>query len=524
MYKKFFKRLIDIKVSGMAILILLPFFLIFTPIVALAMGGNPFFVQKRPGKKGKVFGIIKYRTMTNKKDKDGNLLPDKERLTKFGKLLRKLSIDELPELFNIFVGQMSIVGPRPLLVSYLPLYNDFQARRHEMRPGLTGLAQVSGRNATSWEQRFEKDIEYVDSCSFKLDLKIIISTIKKVLISEGISQEGQATMEIFRGNDTKEINVLILSCGRRVELTKCFIEARNALKINGKVVCCDASETAPALFFADEKYIVPRINSGKYIESIIDICNKENISLIVPTIDTELSILATNKDLIESQTGAKVLVSNDKCIEICQDKILSAKFFADNGFGVPKTLDKEAMDKEDFSFPLFIKPKNGSSSINAFKVKNKKELDFFYDYIESPIVQECVTGIEYTVDVFLDFDSNIISIVPRQRLAVRSGEILKGIIDMNESIINDVKNMINLLKPIGHITVQGFYGGDKKFCYIEINPRFGGGAPMAIKAGADSCKWLYMLLSDKKINKEDIKVKDKALFVRFDDSILLGDK
>lgn len=210
MYKKFFKRVFDFLISGMAILILLPFFLLFTPLVALAMGGNPFFVQKRPGKNGKIFGIIKYRTMNNKKDKDGNLLPDKDRLTKAGKILRALSLDELPELFNIFVGQMSIVGPRPLLVSYLPLYNDYQARRHEIRPGLTGLAQVSGRNALSWEQKFDKDIEYVDSCSLMLDLKIIFLTIKKVLISEGISQTGQATMGYFEGNNILEQMPIIL--------------------------------------------------------------------------------------------------------------------------------------------------------------------------------------------------------------------------------------------------------------------------------------------------------------------------
>lgn len=522
MYKKFVKRFFDFAISGMAILILLPFFLIFTPLVAVCMGGNPFFVQKRPGKNGKIFGILKYRTMTNKKDKDGKLLPDADRLTAFGKMLRKLSLDELPELFNIFIGQMSIVGPRPLLVSYLPLYNEYQARRHEMRPGLTGLAQVSGRNATTWEQRFSKDIEYVDNCSLLMDLKIIFLTVKKVLRSEGITQEGQATMEVFRGNDIKEVNVLILSCGRRVELTKCFIEAKKNLGIKGNVVCCDASETAPALFFADKKYQVPRIDSGEYVESIIDICSKENISLIVPTIDTELSLLAENKEYIEDKTNAKVLISNEKCITICQDKILSALFFADNNFGVPKTLDKEALESGDYTFPLFIKPKNGSSSINAYKIENKKELDFFYDYIKEPIVQECVKGIEYTVDVFLDFDSNIISCVPRQRLAIRSGEILKGVIDMNEDIINDVNKVISLLKPIGHITVQGFWGQDKVFRYIEINPRFGGGAPMAIKAGADSCRWLYMLLTGQKIEKDSINVKDNALFVRFDDSILLG--
>ena len=282
MYKHFFKPLFDFLLSLLAIIILSPFFLLFTLIVAIAMKGDPFFVQPRPGKNGKIFKMIKYRTMTNAKDENGDLLPDEKRLTKFGKLMRKLSLDELPEIFNIFAGQMSIVGPRPLLVQYLPLYSKFQARRHEVRPGLTGLAQVSGRNAITWSQKFEKDVYYVDHISFWLDIKIFFMTIGKVLRREGISQEGQATMEFFMGNteyndeegdDTmstqkyktkneNKINILVLSAGRRVELIKLLKEARDKLNIEGNVVAADMSETAPALYFADNRYILPRIGSA----------------------------------------------------------------------------------------------------------------------------------------------------------------------------------------------------------------------------------------------------------------------
>ena len=306
MYKHFFKPLFDFLLSLLAIIILSPFFLLFTPIVAIAMKGNPFFVQPRPGKNGKIFKMIKYRTMTNAKDENGELLPDEKRLTKFGKLMRKLSLDELPEIFNIFAGQMSIVGPRPLLVQYLPLYSKFQARRHEVRPGLTGLAQVSGRNAITWSQKFEKDVYYVDHISFWLDIKIFFMTIGKVLRREGISQEGQATMEFFMGNteyndeegdDTmstqkyktkneNKINILVLSAGRRVELIKLLKEARDKLNIEGNVVAADMSETAPALYFADKRYILPRIGSADYVSKLIQICKNEEISLVVPTIDT----------------------------------------------------------------------------------------------------------------------------------------------------------------------------------------------------------------------------------------------
>lgn len=201
MYRKFFKRVIDIFLSGFALLILSPLFILLAIMVRVKLGSPVFFKQQRPGKNEKVFTMYKFRTMTDKKDEEGNLLPDEKRLTKFGNFLRATSLDELPEIWNIFKGDMSIVGPRPLLVQYLPLYNEFQKRRHEVKPGLTGHAQVSGRNAISWDEKFKKDIEYIDNISFWLDVKIFFKTIKKVLKKDDISQEGQATMEYFMGND-----------------------------------------------------------------------------------------------------------------------------------------------------------------------------------------------------------------------------------------------------------------------------------------------------------------------------------
>lgn len=166
----------------------------------IANNRRPFFVQSRPGKGKKIFKIIKFKTMNDKRDGEGNLLPDAERLTFIGKLIRKTSLDEIPQLINVIKGDMSLVGPRPLLTQYLPLYNDTQKRRHEVRPGITGWAQVNGRNAISWKQKFEYDVWYVDHVSFALDLKILLLTIKKVFVSEGIAQKGQATAEPFKGN------------------------------------------------------------------------------------------------------------------------------------------------------------------------------------------------------------------------------------------------------------------------------------------------------------------------------------
>jgi len=204
-YKRFIKRPMDFILSLIAIIVLSPVFLIVALLVKIKLGSPVIFKQQRPGLNEKIFTMYKFRTMTDERDENGELLPDSVRLTKFGKFLRSTSLDELPELFNILKGDMSIVGPRPLLVQYLPLYNDHQKRRHEVRPGLTGLAQVNGRNAISWEEKFDLDVRYVDHVSFIEDWKIILLTVKKVFVREGINSETAATMEPFTGNKKEDI-------------------------------------------------------------------------------------------------------------------------------------------------------------------------------------------------------------------------------------------------------------------------------------------------------------------------------
>ncbi|MBE6754001.1 MAG: sugar transferase [Ruminococcaceae bacterium] len=198
-YERYIKRPQDFILSLIAIVVLSPVLLILTVLGACFMRGNPFFTQQRPGRGGKVFRLIKFRTMDNRRDSNGELLPDEVRLNRYGRLLRSTSLDELPELLNILKGDMAIVGPRPLLVAYLPLYNAHQARRHEVRPGLTGYAQVNGRNAITWEDKFDKDVWYVDHITFAGDWKIIFQTALSVIRRDGISAEGEATMGVFTG-------------------------------------------------------------------------------------------------------------------------------------------------------------------------------------------------------------------------------------------------------------------------------------------------------------------------------------
>lgn len=202
MYKTVVKRSLDFLLSLMAIVLLSPLIVLLTIVGCWKMKGNPFFSQERPGKDGRIFKLIKFRTMTNEKDDFGNFLPDEQRLVPYGKFLRSTSLDELPELFNILIGQMSFIGPRPLLVKYLRYYNAYEMRRHEVRPGLTGLAQINGRNRITWRDKFKTDVEYVDSVSFKLDCYIFFQTIKKVIKREGIEFKSSDTvMDYFQGTN-----------------------------------------------------------------------------------------------------------------------------------------------------------------------------------------------------------------------------------------------------------------------------------------------------------------------------------
>lgn len=204
MIYKYIKRILDIISSLLAIIILSPFLAVTAVLVKTKLGSPVLFKQERPGKDEKIFTLMKFRTMTDERDENGELLPDEVRLTKFGKFLRSTSIDELPELFNILKGDMSVIGPRPLLVEYIPRYNEHQHRRHEVRPGLSGWAQVNGRNTVSWEDKFDMDVHYVDNYSFAMDVKILFMTVLNVLKKEGISSQTSATMEVFMGTPEKE--------------------------------------------------------------------------------------------------------------------------------------------------------------------------------------------------------------------------------------------------------------------------------------------------------------------------------
>ena len=304
-------------------------------------------------------------------------------------------------------------------------------------------------------------------------------------------------------------NILITSASRKVSLVRNF---KKALSDEGKVISADINPESPALYFADNHIIVPRSDDPNFIDFIINFCKKEEIKLIVPTRDEELSLFAKNIDLFE-EIGTKIMVSSLEAIEICQDKVKFINFCRNNGFSIPKTYeDIKSISNNDF--PLFLKPIIGKSGVDTFKVTSFEELNKLLKNNNDFIVQECVEDPEYTIDLFADFEGNVISAVPRQRINVWGGESLVTKTVKNERIIEESVNLAEKLKLKGHNTIQCFFDGET-VKFIEINPRFGGAASISFEAGANSAEFLIKLLNGEKIESQIGNFKDNLVSLRF---------
>lgn len=313
------------------------------------------------------------------------------------------------------------------------------------------------------------------------------------------------------------MKIMFTSVGRRVELMQAFRHAASKANIKLKIYGADISMTAPALMFCDEMIEVPRIRDEKYIPALLSICEREKIDALIPTIDTDLLILSKNKEEFE-KVGTKVFISAPDKIAICRDKRFTSDFFISCGLKAPKPVDD--YKKYNLGFPAFIKPKDGSSSIDAYKVFDEEDLKAKASMVDDYIIQPFIKGKEYTVDIFCDFDSNPVFITPRERIAVREGEVLKTQIFQDEKMKEECKKIIEAFEPVGQITVQLIQ--DEKTLenyYIEINPRFGGGAPLTIKAGADSAEAAIRMIAGEKLEYQDNAAADGLIFSRFDQSV-----
>ncbi len=311
------------------------------------------------------------------------------------------------------------------------------------------------------------------------------------------------------------MKILFTSVGRRVELMQAFHQAAKKINVPLDIYGADITDTAPALQFCNHTVIVPRIREESYIPTLKKVCKDEGIDALIPTIDTDLLALSQHKN----EFGCtKVIISKEDKVALCRDKRFTADYFHSVGLKSPSPVDD--WEKYDAGYPAFIKPKDGSSSIFAYKVHNEDELKLYVAQVPDYIIQPFIEGTEYTVDIFCDFDGNPIFITPRIRQAVRAGEVLKTEIRQDKKIIAEMKQLIQDYKPCGQITVQLIQQketGDNY--YIEINPRFGGGAPLTMKAGADSAEMVIRLLKGEKVGYLDGAAEDGAVFSRFDQSV-----
>lgn len=532
MYEKYLKRFFDVILSLGCILISSPVLVIVAILVRIKLGSPVIFKQERPGYQNKVFTLYKFRTMTDAVDENGNLLPDKDRLPKFGQLLRSTSLDELPEFFNILFGHMSFVGPRPLLKNYIYLYSPRQIRRANVRPGLTGLAQVNGRNAISWEEKFEFDLEYVEHISLRLDLKIVFQTVMKVLKRSGINSQESVTMSAFQGTrrkrfsrygQEKELGILFVGVGNRVEFIETFLYAAGKLDAKVRFVGCDVSLEAPALYKCHQHYQIPEPGSDGHIEAILSICRKERIDLVIPEQEKEIFLLSQEQKRFE-KLGTKVLIGNEELACFCSNKKWTGKFFESLGLHHPRNIEKASA--YDQGYPALMEILDEKDNLmTTRKVSNAEDLKFLAEKYERFIVRPYLEGKIYEIDAFCDWEGNPIYITPRAKEDIEGRESSRYRVVRSQTIVEETKRILEKLKPAGPVTVfmlkQQDNGTD---FYLRMEPWFDKNSVVSIKAGADSPMALLQMMLGKEPGFQPEAADDNILFGRFEQSICLNTK
>lgn len=314
-------------------------------------------------------------------------------------------------------------------------------------------------------------------------------------------------------------NILLTSAGRRVSLVKIFKDSIKQLGIDGDIHAGDVQDSAPALFESDKRVILPLVSDPEYIPFLLKYCLDNEIKAVVPLIDPELTLLAKNKDKFE-KNGTKVLVSSDIVTETFFDKRKTASFFEQNSILTPRTFSADEV-RNIQEFPVLLKPAFGSSAVGVVKIKNRKELDFFMKYTSDPIVQEFIEGREFTIDVYVNFENEVKCCVPRERLAIRAGEVSKAKTVNNDIVISSTKNLVSKLpEVVGCITVQGFLTKDGQFKFIEINPRFGGGFPLSAISGANFPLWILQELSSLKCEASQDAWSEDVVMLRYDAEVV----
>ena len=502
-YEKWIKRPLDIVCALAALIVFCWLYLILAFLVRIKLGSPVLFTQNRVGRDERIVKLYKFRTMTEEKDEDGNLLPDEKRLTKFGRLLRSTSLDELPEAINILKGDMSIIGPRPLVEQYVPYYTEEEHHRHDVRPGLSGLAQVNGRNFIDWDHRLAFDVQYVKKITFIGDLRIILQTALKFIKKEDIAVDTNKVESNFaeerrakRGLES--MNILILSAGTRNKIVQYFVKTLNG---KGRVIATDMSNLAPAIYEADKHHIVPKMTAPEYLDVVLDICKKEEITGVLSLIDPELSLLAGNREKFEA-IGTTVIGSSYALCEMSLDKFQMYKWLTAHGYKCAKSyMDKEAfltdVDAGGITYPVFVKPARGSASISISKVYDRETVELLFAHEDGLMIQEFLNGQEIGADVYIDMVSHeVVSIFTKKKLKMRAGETDKAVSFQDEKLFALIERFVRDAGYSAQIDID-IFDVNGEYYISEVNPRFGGGYPHAFESGADHMKLIVNNLEGK---------------------------
>jgi carbamoyl-phosphate synthase large subunit len=558
------KRTFDIIFSLLALALLSVPMVLIALAVRLGSRGGALFRQRRAGRRGCPFTMLKFRTMREGVDPYG-VSPHSSadgRLTRLGRFLRRTSLDELPQLLNVLAGQMSLVGPRPLYERQAARWTPRQRRRLEVRPGLTGYAQVHGRGELTIEEKIELDLYYVEHASLWLDVKIILRTASRLLGgSRGVYERRYSRGSEFEpdgepsasaaGNApaaarsrpramhaagaaqarrsaataggappaSGELNVLFTCAGRRVALMEAFRRAADELGLAAAMLAADVTAAAPAFHRADRGIILPRADAPDYLDALMAAVREHRVGLIVPVTDFDLEGLASARGRFAA-LGCTVMIGSPAAIAVCRDKALTSDALAQAGLPTVRTLRLEAFRRSPF-YPCFAKPARGSAGVGTAVLRSEADLAAHVAaFGEDLVFQEVVGGAEYTIDVYRSRDGRVRSAVPRQRLVVRSGEVEKAITVRDESLMSAAAAVAG--------AIDGLWGA---FCcqcrreaghpprFFEVNPRFSGGAPLTIAAGADLPRYLLQEVLGRPVTAEWGRFTDGLLMARYDEAV-----
>jgi carbamoyl-phosphate synthase large subunit len=514
------KKVVDRTVAAGLLVATAPILGVAAAAVRTSMGAPVFFRQTRVGLHEKTFEIIKLRTMNEARGADGELLPDERRLTRLGQFLRATSIDELPQLLNVVRGELSLVGPRPLLPKYLDRYTEEERRRHDVLPGMSGWAIIHGRNAVDWDERLALDVWYVDHWSLLLDARILALTVRTVFARKGIAQAGHATMPNLPPMPVRQAAWAAAKRSPQVPIVKVLVTGAGALlgqgiirsliesSLSPVIVAADPSPLSAGLYWTRHRHLVPMASDPAYVEAFENILERERPDAVIPGTDFELPHFAENRARWEERFGTHVIISNPNVVRIANDKYLTYRFFRDHGFAAPDSClpGEESALIERVGFPLIVKPRVGARSVGVVKVQTKDELARALATGDELVIQECVATerAEYTAGT-LTFEGRCeASIVMRRDL--RDGNTHRAYVEAFPELNVEVQHMAEVLGSHGPANFQFRLDAQGRAKVFEINARFSGTTPLRMRAGFNEVEMvLRRVLRDEPIKQPSVQ-------------------